>query len=75
MAQLHEENILLDARVDVGAEQPLEERLVLGKTANSCELVLEEAPDVVGLQTDGLLLGQQDLRSEDLIILLRVFVP
>ena len=72
--QFDDKDILLDARLDVGPEQPLEEGSILGQSGDAGELVLEEVPDVVRLEPYLLLSRQQDLASQHLVILFRVAV-
>lgn len=47
VAQLHNEDILLNASINVRAKEALKERAVLSESADPGKLVLEEAPDVV----------------------------
>ena len=61
MAQLYDEDILLDALVNVRAQKPLEERGILRQSAYPRKFVLEVAPDVVRLETKLLFARQQDL--------------
>ena len=75
VAQLDDENVLLDARFNRCAKQALKEGSVLCQAANSGEFVLEVSPDVVRLKADCLVSCQQDLLPENIIVLLRVFVP
>ena len=68
MPQLYNIDILLDACVNVCPEQSLKERPVLRQTADTRELVLEVAPDVVGFEAVLLFTSQQYLTPEDLIV-------
>ena len=68
MSKLDDENVLLDTRFNLSAQQAFKERLVFGETANSRELVLEEAPDVVRFESGLFIMGQQDLLSELIIV-------
>ena len=75
VAQLNDENVLLDAGVNRSTKQALKEGPVLCQAADSGEFVLEVSPDVVRLEADCLVACQQDLLPENIIVLLRVFVP
>ena len=68
MPQLYDIDILLDACVNVCPEQSLKERPVLRQTADTRELVLEVAPDVVGFEAVLLFTSQQYLTPENLIV-------
>ena len=68
VSELDDENVLLDARFNLSAQQAFKEGLVLGKAADSRELVLKEAPDIVRFKSGLLIMGQQDLLSELIIV-------
>ena len=74
MAQLNDKDILLDALIDVGSQETLKKGAVLGKTANSRELMLEEAPNVVRLESSLLFAREEDLPLENLIVLFGILV-
>ena len=54
MPQLDNEDVLLQACFDVGLEKDLEERLILAKTADSGEFVLEVLPNFVTFKSGAL---------------------
>ena len=70
--QLNDEDVLCETRLNVGLEEDFEEWLVLAKTTDSCEFVLEVLPNFVRLISCTLCIRLEDLSPETVIVAILV---